>query len=710
MLSFIALLKRSVSTTAACLSTLAVVAQRFQRLISQGAETQDSQRQRLRTLRDYQRRVQRFGTISPEEEAEQHLLEAEDLAQRLADLQREVQAGSRQLQRVADVVAALDDLVLLAEKAQDQDPKLEQLVAEVRAIRSEEPNANVLVYTEYVDSQTAAARALIAAGIGQVLTMSGEDDERTRQQITDRFRSERDLVLVSTDTAAEGLNLHQRCHHLIHLELPFNPNRMEQRNGRIDRYGQTQTPIVRYFYLRGTFEERILIRLVAKFERQRALLTFVPNTLGVTTGSDATNERLLAGLMDEDQRLFKDGGASFDLANEDTENEGDPAVRELLEEIDRSLKGFAQAARSNAWLGEAGLNADERLIVEADAARARGRQAGNVDLARFVVDAVLLDGGQRIGSAAGDTFELALPPAWIHGLDDSPGYDAVARRVRLTTRLDVMHDDAGRPVEYLGRGHLLVRRALDRVRNLSFGGETTSGQDIRASVVAADVAEPELLYTFLGRVSSRAGREFERVLAVRITLDRETDFFAEAEDWLPLADPARALRTTGVWQRHFAGQFDGAADQAQSVALAGFHPLAQSFADAWVRSLDGERQALERWLEQRADDIAVQATTESMQPSLFDPHDTAQPGASERLRVPLSSSEAPTWHTLSDPTARLAAFYHDGAQHPARRSEADGVLRLYEKRRQALDARMALGAPEIVPLGVLMLIPAPDIA
>jgi hypothetical protein len=206
-------------------------------------------------------------------------LEAEDLAQRLADMQRQVRSGSHQLKRAADVVAALDDLAELAGQAVLQDPKLAQLAAEVQVIRQAEPHANVLVYSEYVDSQRAAAEALRAAGVGQVLLMSGEDDEHTRQQITERFRRAGDLVLVSTDTAAEGLNLHQRCHHLIHLELPFNPNRLDQRNGRIDHYGQTQTPLVRYFYLRGSFEERILLRLVAKFERQRALLTFVPGTL-----------------------------------------------------------------------------------------------------------------------------------------------------------------------------------------------------------------------------------------------------------------------------------------------------------------------------------------------------------------------------------------------------------------------------------------------
>jgi superfamily II DNA or RNA helicase len=193
VLSFIALLKRSVSTVAACRSTLEVVAERFQTILTGGAESQEGRRQRLRTLREYQRKLERFGTATHEEEHERHLLEAEDLAQRLADLQREVRRGSRGLKRTADVVAALDDLVSLAADASREDPKLQRLVDEIRSIRHEEPQANVLVYTEYITSQLAAAEALRAAGVEDVLTMSGEDPDAVRQAITGRFRTQRSI-------------------------------------------------------------------------------------------------------------------------------------------------------------------------------------------------------------------------------------------------------------------------------------------------------------------------------------------------------------------------------------------------------------------------------------------------------------------------------------------------------------------------------------
>jgi hypothetical protein len=695
VLSFIALLKRSVSTVAACQSTLEVVAERFQTLLTVGAEGQEGRRQRLRTLREYQRKLERFGTVTPEEEEERHMLEAEDLAQRLADLQREVRTGSRSLKRTADVVAALDDLVSLAEHARHEDPKLHQLVTEIAAIRQAEPEANVLVYTEYTTSQHAAASVLREASLGDVLTMSGDDADDIRQQLTKRFRGQDGLVLVSTDTAAEGLNLQDRCHHLIHLELPFNPNRLEQRNGRIDRYGQTYHPMVRYLYLRGTFEERILLRLIAKYERQRARLTFVPNTLGVTTSSDAASERLLKGLLEEDARLFQVEDTLFDFNQPDEEAGADDATQELLEEIDRSLKGFERATHTHAWLGDAGLHAEERLLTEATAARGRGDRAEAVDLARFTTEAILLDGGECIGHVHDPVFEVVLPPSWLHGLDDLPGYDWQSRRLRLTTQLDVVQDAKGRPVGFLGRAHPLVRRALDRVRNLSFGANARNGQDPRVSAVAADVPEPTLLSTFLGRLASQAGREFERVLAVEMTATGKPQVYHEASRWIAHADPARAIRTTYVWQHHFAPWASHVQAQVHEAAATAFQSLAGSFTTQRQQTLHAERESLQRWLEQRARDLTGSATPVSQQPDLFE----------QLSQADLSTQTSSSWATLADVAERLAGFATDVSQPSARRSEADGVLRIHRQRLGDIEGRLTFGAPEVMPLGVLMLVP-----
>jgi superfamily II DNA or RNA helicase len=695
VLAFLALLKRSVSTVDACKATLSVVAERFQQLLTSGSETQESRRQRLKSLREYYRKIERFGTVSFEEEQEQFTLETEELAQKLAELQREVRSESRSLTKISSFVEALDNLVDLADAASNQDPKLQQLIREIQDIRARENNANVLVYTEYTTSQRAVAKALAAANISTVLTLSGNDSDKVRLEITDRFRSEGNLVLVSTDTAAEGLNLQQRCHHLIHLELPFNPNRLEQRNGRIDRYGQEYDPVVRYLFLRGTFEERILLRLIAKYERQRASLTFVPNTLGLTTSSDASAVRLLQGLMEEDQKLFKnDTPLLVDFHSTEDDNTGaDAATKELLEEIDRSLKGFQQAARTHAWLGDAGMNAEKQLLAKATEAREKGASTAAVDLFNFARDAVLLDGGDFQVSNHPEIFTVRLPSVWSYGLDELPGYDTDTRCLRLTTNIDITRDEQNRPVGFLGRAHPLVRRALDRVRNLSFGG-ADSNQDSRVSAVKADIKTYTLLFTFLGRVTSGAGSEFERVLAVKVSLDGETLFYDQAEEWLSLADPKKAIRTKDVWKNYFEQSFSTAKEQAQNIAQQNWSSIASNFSASHNREMEIEKARQTEWLQQRSQEITGTQVETAVQISLFD-----------TLTENNQPTPQSTWISVTDPIERLALFATDTNQTARLRSEADGVLRIYRQRLAMLESKLALQAPSVLPLGVLMLVP-----
>ena len=58
-------------------------------------------------------------------------------------------------------------------------------------------------------------------------------------------------ILLATDAASEGIDLHEHCHRLVNYDIPFNPNKLEQRIGRIDRYGQPETPEVRHFIGKG---------------------------------------------------------------------------------------------------------------------------------------------------------------------------------------------------------------------------------------------------------------------------------------------------------------------------------------------------------------------------------------------------------------------------------------------------------------------------
>lgn len=708
VLAFVALLKRSVSTVAACRNTLGVIRDRYlEMLTSRGAEV-ETRRQRLRTLREYERRLERYGTLSFEEEQDRAALEAEDMAADLAatgleSVARRIEEISRAQRRergrgrsIASTRDALDALVEMAEAAESEDPKLRAALDELRAVRAADPRANILVYTEYTDSQDALVSCLRRACErgeleGEVLAISGRPEHaQERTTVTDRFASGEAIVLVSTDATAEGLNLHERCHHLIHLELPYNPNRLEQRNGRIDRYGQREDPQVRYLYLAGTFEERLLLRLVAKYERQRARLTFVPDTLGGITTDDAQTVRLLEGLADEEHSFFArpareilqvDGSGDDDVST--------PAYQELLAEVERAMAGYEKAARTSGWLGEAGLHAEAQLVSEASRARAEGERLGAVELLDFVCRAVEADGGEAPAASGPRTaegiVELRLPPAWTHGLRDIPGYDPESRALLLTSDRTRVRDGEGRHLGYLGRAHPIVRRALDRVRNLRYG-EADAWLDRRVSAIEVEAERQALLCTFLGVVQSGRGHEYERVLAVRVDEAGNRRVLAEPKGWLAIIDQGHPVGTRDLWERGFAAWAGAARSAAAEAARDAFSAMAAPQLAEHRRLLDGERRDLDAWLHARAE--ALCGAAQAVQADLF-----------------AQAAELPGWKSQADPAQRLAAFATDGTNPPSARREADGVLRLYRKRVQDLGVRAEAKVLEPLPLGLLMLVP-----
>jgi len=703
VLAFVALLKRSVSTATACRNTLETIANRLATLVEKGSEAQEERKQRLRTLRDYRRRLDRFGVLSFEEEQDQASLEAEDVAaeilesgaeeleQKLDLLERESRRERQKLGKVSKTHGALNALIDLAKAAIAEDPKLVSIERALADIRQREPKANVLVYTEYADSQAAVVHRLTDAVkngtlTGQVLELSGESDDATRIKVTGQFKSQDDLVLVSTDASAEGLNLHDRCHHLIHVELPYNPNRLEQRNGRIDRYGQKYDPEIRYLYLGGTFEERLLLRLIAKYEKQRERLTFVPNTLGLMSSEAGATIRLLEGLAQEDAELFKQPEKPVLFDAEEHAEMDSPAYRELLGEVERAFVSFDRAAKTHDWLDKTGLAAEEQLVTEADGAQKAAGQFGITDLAQFVLDAARADLRQGDVRAIGkDLWELRLSGHWVYDLDETPGFDASTKTLLVSDDMARDKADDGRPVGYLGRAHPIVRRAIERVRNIQFGNDGHQ-LDRRVSAAVSDASEPELLALYLGRVQSGVGREFERVLAVRVTQTGSTQPLTDVGSWLDLTEPTRAMPTAGVWERHFASWGDRRLAAAATGVAQAFAPIAQEFVKGHRDTLAREASDLEAWLRTRADDLC------------------GKPGAVQTALFTDATAQA-AWKSLKEPVERLAAFATDGSNSPKARGEAHTIVKLYRDRKDDLNRRQALEVSPPEPLGILMLVP-----
>lgn len=121
----------------------------------------------------------------------------------------------------------------------------------------------VIIFTEYRTTQIWLQNVLAAEQLGnaeRLATIYGGMDEEQREEIKAAFQAKPDdqnrlRILLATDAASEGIDLQNYCHRLVHIEIPWNPNRMEQRNGRIDRHGQRFNPQVFHFVTRG-YQER----------------------------------------------------------------------------------------------------------------------------------------------------------------------------------------------------------------------------------------------------------------------------------------------------------------------------------------------------------------------------------------------------------------------------------------------------------------------
>lgn len=114
-------------------------------------------------------------------------------------------------------------------------------------------NERVVVFTEYAHTVDWLTRVLNQRGYtdGRLAVIQGstptEDREYIRSQFTADPTKEPVRVLLATDAAGEGIDLQTYCHRLVNFDIPFNPSRLEQRIGRIDRYGQTEQPEVFHF-------------------------------------------------------------------------------------------------------------------------------------------------------------------------------------------------------------------------------------------------------------------------------------------------------------------------------------------------------------------------------------------------------------------------------------------------------------------------------
>lgn len=215
-------------------------------------------------------------------------------------------------------------------------------------------DTRLLIFTEwddtkrYLHEQLAAAIAGTDRAAERIAIFHGPTPDDEREEIKRAFNGDPARypirILIATDAAREGINLQTRCHNLFHFDIPWNPSRMEQRSGRIDRKLQSEPEVFcHYFFYRQRPEDRILRTVVRKIETAKKELGSVSQ---VVEGRIA--ERLSHGIprdtIDELER---------EIETEEIEEERRRATeRELEEARDRRQKLGEQVERCRTLLAD----------------------------------------------------------------------------------------------------------------------------------------------------------------------------------------------------------------------------------------------------------------------------------------------------------------------------------------------------------------------
>lgn len=176
-------------------------------------------------------------------------------------------------------------------EAQGPDAKAEALLEWIYRLQAEEGDTDlkVLVFTEFVPTQEMLYEFLTDRGF-KATCLNGSMDMAERKRVQDEFARDA-RILISTDAGGEGLNL-QFCHVVINYDIPWNPMRLEQRIGRVDRIGQKRTVRAINFVVEDTVEHRVREVLEQK-------LALIFQEFGIDKTGDVLDSAQAGQLFDE---------------------------------------------------------------------------------------------------------------------------------------------------------------------------------------------------------------------------------------------------------------------------------------------------------------------------------------------------------------------------------------------------------------------------
>lgn len=173
----------------------------------------------------------------------------------------------KEIQKISDLIDKAT--IIIEQELEDKLKKLKSSLIELSAKVPEQEKRKILVFTESKDTMEFLAKKIRSWGY-ETITIHGGMNIASRVEAEAKFKEDAD-VLVATEAAGEGINL-QFCNLMINYDIPWNPNRLEQRLGRIHRYGQKREVYIHNFVSIETREGMVLNKLLEKINEIRQYL------------------------------------------------------------------------------------------------------------------------------------------------------------------------------------------------------------------------------------------------------------------------------------------------------------------------------------------------------------------------------------------------------------------------------------------------------
>ncbi|MDO5285214.1 MAG: helicase-related protein [Actinomycetia bacterium] len=407
------------------------------------------------------------------EEVEESLVDSATSARTVAELDAEL--------------AALTELTHLARRLRrsGHDVKWQQLsqILQSQVLVSGERQHKLIIFTEHRDTLE-YLRQRIGTLLGdpdRVVAIHGGVNRVERRRVTEEFsHNPQCQFLLATDAAGEGLNL-QAAHLMVNYDLPWNPNRIEQRFGRVHRIGQEDDCRLWNLVARNTREGQVYAALFRKLEQMReAFGGKVFDVLGEVFQGHSLRSLLVSAIREGERPEVRERMEQVIDARV-----GD-GIKELLDEWDLSHDRF--------------LPADvEQMRLQMDQARARRLMPHYVEMA---FRGALTRLGGRIARREAGRFEITFVPAVLR----PPGSTIASRYLRVTFELDGIDAGPDQPrAELLAPGHPLLDEVM-RVTLDRYGSALAEG----AVLVSDQLTEPQLLLGVSEQVDDGAGEPVSR--------------------------------------------------------------------------------------------------------------------------------------------------------------------------------------------------------